>query len=136
MEFVDQYYKDLSGALHWLSAEDHANAEQLRLLLPAADWTPITDEEVAEDRASQIDPWPSLRSKRDARLAVATALLDRHRNQRDFGLPTSLTDAEAVAWAEYAQKLRDLPSNTTNPFATVWPVAPDDTTPDFTSQTA
>lgn len=66
----------------------------------------------------------ALRIERDNRLAAATAILDRHRNQRDFGLPTTLTDAEAIAWARYAQDLRDLPEQTADPANPVWPVAP------------
>jgi hypothetical protein len=31
---------------------------------------------------------------------------------------------DRVAWAAYRQALRDLPSNTTDPRLTVWPVAP------------
>lgn len=65
-----------------------------------------------------------LRAERDKRLTIATAILDRHRNQRDFGLPTTLTDEQASAWASYAQTLRDLPENTADPVNPVWPVAP------------
>lgn len=76
----------------------------------------------------ELPPEPTaaekLRWERDARLSVAVALLDRHRNQRDFGLPTTLTDEQAVAWASYAQALRDLPANTADPENPVWPEPP------------
>lgn len=86
----------------------------------------------AEGYPVAVDPPPpsvdamlfALRVERDKRLAAATAILDRHRNQRDFGLPTTLTDAEAIAWAAYAQALRDLPELTADPANPVWPVAP------------
>lgn len=66
----------------------------------------------------------TLRWERGARLYEALAILDRHRNQADFGLPTTLTAEQATAWAVYAQALRDLPANTVDPANPVWPEAP------------
>jgi len=66
-----------------------------------------------------------LRDERDARLAVAVAILDRHRNQVDFGLAPTLTDEQALAWATYAQALRDLPGNTADPADPEWPAVPE-----------
>lgn len=75
---------------------------------------------------TDADLWAALRADRDTKLAAALALLDRHRNQADFGLPTTLTAEQAKAWAIYAQALRDLPENTPDPAAPEWPVAPMD----------
>lgn len=50
-----------------------------------------------------------VRARRDAELMHASRVLERHRNQVDFGLPPSLTTLLARAWAVYAQQLRDLP---------------------------
>lgn len=74
--------------------------------------------------------WEALRAERYTRLAVAVALLDRHRNQVDFGLAPTLTDEQALAWATYAQALRDFPA--TNPDLTSpdWPEPPATTTTD------
>ena len=70
------------------------------------------------------DPWPALRVARDTRLTAALAMLDRHRNQVDFGLATTLTGEQATAWAVYAQALRDLPETTIDPAVPEWPEAP------------
>lgn len=83
---------------------------------------PLSPEQIA---AAEAAAWAMLRAERADRLAAATAMLDRHRNQRDFGLSTTLTDDQATAWAVYAQALRDLPETTINPAAPDWPVAPD-----------
>lgn len=73
---------------------------------------------------SEDDLLAALRAERDTRLAAALAVLDRHRNQADFGLPTTIFAAQAKAWAVYAQALRDLPEITTDPAAPDWPLPP------------
>lgn len=73
---------------------------------------------------SADDLWAALRRDRDVLLASALVLLDRHRNQADFGLPTTLTAAEAQEVAVYAQALRDLPENTADPASPSWPDVP------------
>lgn len=57
--------------------------------------------------------WERLRHRRDQLLAAS-----------DFRM---VTDAPwgTTPWAEYRQALRDLPANTTDPRAAVWPVAPE-----------
>lgn len=124
---MDQHYQDAAGAVHYLSAADHIAAAGAGLPLPAAGWMPITTEEarVILNQGPSIEgAWAALRAERDRRLAGVTAILDRHRNQRDFGLPTTLTDAVATAWAAYAQVLRDLPEATVDPASPEWPVEP------------
>lgn len=78
---------------------------------------------------SETPPEPTaaekLRWERNARLSAALALLDRHSNQRDFGLPTTLTADQATACAVYAQALRDLPENTADPENPAWPEPPE-----------
>ncbi len=83
---------------------------------------PIPAEEIA---ATQFE---ALRTERDTRLAAALAILDRHRNQVDFGLPSTITAEQATAWAVYAQALRDLPERTADPAAPEWPKAPNEET--------
>jgi|GEM_PF-4160483 len=43
MEYLDQYYTDQNGGLHFLSAQDQANAITKGLLLPDPSWTAITE---------------------------------------------------------------------------------------------
>lgn len=56
--------------------------------------------------------WVSLRKQRDLRLA-----------ESDW---TQVADApvDQAAWSTYRQALRDLPSNTVDPFNPVWPTKP------------
>jgi hypothetical protein len=58
------------------------------------------------------DAWAALRAERNARLAAS-----------DW---TQVADApvDAAAWAAYRQALRDMPENTADPFAPVWPATP------------
>lgn len=84
---------------------------------------------VPPSSASQPTPPPkspieAMRSERDSRLEEAAAMLDRHRNQRDYGLPTSITDEKAAEWATYAQALRDLPEQFPDGINVVWPASP------------
>jgi len=46
MGYQDTYYIDLSGGLHFLSAEDHANAEAQGLPLPDPSWTVATQTQI------------------------------------------------------------------------------------------
>ena len=61
------------------------------------------------DFDTDIDLASEKRAARDMLITKASALLDRHRNQKEFGIATTLTDAEAAEVALYAQRLRDLP---------------------------
>lgn len=65
--------------------------------------------------APSTDPWPDLRTERD-RLLLASD-------------PRALPDypqtaAERAAWLAYRQALRDLPGQTSDPMAPVWPQPP------------
>ena len=86
----------------------------------------LPDEVYQRDAPPQatIDPRVKLRADRDARLSRAVSVLDRHRNQSDFGLPVTLTQEQVTVWAIYAQVLRDLPENTDDPANPAWPEVP------------
>lgn len=71
-----------------------------------------TAEQIAAETAAER------RRERDAAMPEALNVLDRHRNQRDYGLPCALTDEQAAAWAVYLQALRDYPETGD------WPVRP------------
>lgn len=80
----------------------------------------MTEQEIAEFLAEQevyeagkVDrQWKALRSERNTRLSAS-----------DW---TQVVDApiDQSAWATYRQALRDLPSNTVDPFNPVWPTKP------------
>ncbi len=67
--------------------------------------------------------WTRIRNARDKRLKLALAVLERHRTQKDFKLKTTISDAKAKDWADYAQDLRDITLQTgLGPI--IWPDEP------------
>lgn len=66
------------------------------------------------------------RRRRQARLEDAIALLERHRNQVDFGIPATLSVDQIAAVAVYAQALRDIPAQMGFPAEIAWPQPPAD----------
>jgi hypothetical protein len=67
--------------------------------------------------------WDDIRIQRKPLLEKALAVLERHRNQRDFRLVTTLSYAKAKEWADYAQDLRDVTLQE-NPNTVIWPEEP------------
>ncbi|MBF0269339.1 MAG: hypothetical protein HQL44_12190 [Alphaproteobacteria bacterium] len=67
--------------------------------------------------------WARIRTQRDKRLKKALAVLERHRTQKDFMLDTTICDAKAKEWADYAQDLRDVTLQTASS-AIIWPDEP------------
>lgn len=78
--------------------------------------TPVekTDEELLRD----------LIYERNSLLSDATDKLDRHRNQKDYDLPTTLTDEKVKEWAVYAQALRDFTTAYGDLRKPSWPTPP------------
>lgn len=76
-------------------------------------WQYLSDEQDFTRDTIPIEyVWERLRNRRDGLLAAS-----------DFRM---IPDApwDTAPWAAYRQALRDLPDNTTDPRAAVWPVAP------------
>lgn len=61
-------------------------------------------------------PWKELREERNKRIAETDYLA-----MPDYSHPT---EEAKQAWLDYRQALRDLPANTEDPAAPVWPEAP------------
>nr|WP_158300745.1 phage tail assembly chaperone [Chromobacterium sp. ATCC 53434] len=64
------------------------------------------------------------RQQRDGLLNSALAVLDRHEQQKRYGLSPTLTDEQAQQWAVYVQGLRDVPQQGQFPTQIDWPRAP------------
>ena len=75
------------------------------------DWD-LVDKTLAEIEAEVEAAWSALRAERDRRLSATD-----FRMVIDVPWPTA-------PWATYRQALRDLPENTADPFAPVWPTPP------------
>jgi len=86
----------------------------------------LVQEEIEEFAAAAPErALVAFRGERDSRLKSALDKLDRHRNQKEFGIPCTITDVKASEWAIYAQILRDLPVNTNDPVNPIWPDQPE-----------
>ncbi|WP_296540590.1 tail fiber assembly protein [Rhizorhabdus sp.] len=85
--------------------------------LPSESWVdPRTTEQVAADDAAAVSAlWSELRDERDRRLSLCdwTQVAD-----------VPLAAEVRSAWTAYRQALRDLPENTLDPAAPIWPEAP------------
>ena len=77
-----------------------------------AEEVPLDANELAALEPAELGAWRTLRAERDRRLAECdwTVLSD--------------TPTTTATWKAYRQQLRDLPSNTTDPFNPVWPTPP------------
>ena len=71
-----------------------------------------------------IDPARAARDERDLRIASVRPLVDRHRDQVDLDLPTTLTPAEYLAVLQHIQALRDVPQQPGFPADIEWPALP------------
>ena len=98
-----------------------------QLDLVAKDMVEMTIQEID----SHINPIPTneqlaseARSKRDVLLNDTQWFIDRHRDQLDAGLPTTLTIAQHAALLAYRQALREVPEQEGFPAVIDWPVAP------------
>lgn len=76
--------------------------------------------EQIEARRLRLTPmqWDALRSKRNILLDKSDA----------YVLPDrwySYTSEQQTSWSAYRQALRDLPTNTSDPFNVIWPLKPE-----------
>lgn len=86
-----------------------------------------TAEQLAEmDAQKQAAKWIDMRADRNERLSSCSWIIERHRDQKDAGYTTSISDAEYQLWLEYRQNLRDFPATVTDIDNLDWPKAPDE----------
>lgn len=74
----------------------------------------ITDEEIGD----------GVRVLRDLKFAETNFAVERHREELELGVPTTLTPAEYQAVLQYRQELRDLPLQEGFPHEYQWPEVP------------
>lgn len=79
-------------------------------------------EETPAETPEAIAPDPRL--ERDARIEAVRWLIDRHRDERELGLTTTLTAEDYRLVLDYVQALRDVPEQAGFPEAIDWPVLP------------
>ncbi|MEX3776177.1 hypothetical protein [Pseudomonas sp. MYb118] len=92
------------------SAEDVGEDETFSKVVPPAYVAPLADVE---------------RAWRDAEVVRVSWLRDRHRDQLDAGIETTLTTAQFAVLLTYLQALRDWPQSPDFPDSQHRPVAPE-----------
>ncbi|HEX7906750.1 MAG TPA: phage tail assembly chaperone [Paraburkholderia sp.] len=75
----------------------------------------------AELAASRAD---DARAQRDLLVSQCDWVVNRHRDQIDAGVTTSLTSTQYQAWLTYRQSLRDIPKQSGWPSNITWPPVP------------
>lgn len=68
--------------------------------------------------------WERMRSERQDALNKTEWVVQRHKEQKELGIATSISDAEYMAWLTYRQELRDFPSTVTDINNYALPTAP------------
>jgi len=84
-----------------------------------------TPAELAKYEADKMqDRWTAMRAYRDHALIQSEWVVQRHRDQKELGVATSISDAEYMAWLTYRQELRDFPSTVADINNYALPTAP------------
>jgi hypothetical protein len=68
--------------------------------------------------------WLNMRIERDERISSCSWIIERHREQKDAGRQTSISDGEYSLWLEYRQNLRDFPASISDINNLNWPKSP------------
>ena len=69
--------------------------------------------------------WDLIRAVRTDLINECKWIIERHRDQRDAGDATTLSEDQFRQMLRYVQQLRDLPQTQSDPHALMWPIPPD-----------
>lgn len=89
---------------------------------------PLTKEEAATEHKVYVDDiteeeiGDGVRVLRDLKFDESNFLVERHREELELGIGTTLTSSEYQAVLQYRQELRDLPLQAGFPHEFQWPV--------------
>jgi hypothetical protein len=74
-----------------------------------------TAQELAQqEQTREESKWKVMRSMRDSAIAESTWVLERHKEEKEQGRATSITDTDYLNWLIYRQQLRDFPQTVTD----------------------
>jgi len=74
-----------------------------------------TPEELTKYNSDKVqNQWDSMRDKRDGAIKESSWIIERHREQLELGVNTTITNGEYLAWLSYRQELRDYPQTITD----------------------
>lgn len=115
-------HKDKNGNLH----DDDGGRALTHFPVDLGPYTPVTDEEAAANRLSQI---PAItpeqaRADRDSRIEEIRWRIERYTDQKAAGAPTTDTAAQYASVLQYVQGLRDITLQAGFPASVNWPVVP------------
>jgi hypothetical protein len=68
--------------------------------------------------------WDEVRAKRDKIIETTRWIKQRHSDEQELGLTTTLSGAKFNDWLNYWQELRDIPQQQDDPNNIVWPQQP------------
>ncbi len=119
----------MEGKAHWIfSAKECPEFAPDVVIVDISRVTPAPKEGWSYDGVVFTPPpgpgAEELRARRDGLLAASDWLIQRHRDQLDSELPTSLTTASYESWIAYRQALRDVPTQPGFPDEVGWPALP------------
>lgn len=122
---IDLWPHPLPGDAVQISAEEHADllmaAAQGMVISASANGSPVA---AAPADPSEETLAKRARANRAKLLADVRPLIERHRDQIDLGVATTLSAETYVALLTYVQALRDAPTQSGFPAATIWPALP------------
>lgn len=118
------------GKAHWIFQSDECPEFAPDIVIAdITDVTPVPGEGWSYD-GSVFSPPPGptgeqVRRRRDALLISCDWIVQRHREQVDAAIATTLTSDQYGVWTTYRQALRDMPKQTGFPSEVVWPEIPE-----------
>jgi len=111
MDAFESFYEDKPPGFSFLDTWD-----SIKFLEEGHEKPPKEAFEAKLQELIDAQPWKELRQERDTRLAQTDYLAT-------IDYPHASEEAKQ-AWIDYRQSLRDLPANTEDPSAPVWPQPP------------
>ncbi len=108
MTYVDQYYQDPLGQVHFLSAQQQADAAAQGLGLPMTNWTAITPQQAAVINSPSPEVLLSVyRQSAKSALDDTSATMERIM-EGVAGGTCAFTNADVVTFMSYRKQLRAL----------------------------
>lgn len=84
-----------------------------------------TAEELAAADAQKIkNHWNAIRRNRNELLEQSDWIVQRHRDEKELGITTTISDGAYIVWMNWRQQLRDITESVSDPSDVVFPSMP------------
>lgn len=123
--FLDDGINVLSEDAHPLTTEEHLAYLQGQIAGKVIDFSTVPPVLIEPPPPSFATLATAERAWRDGELLASDRLIARHRDERDMGRPTTLTDGQFTELLDYRQALRDWPETAGFPTIDVRPGQPE-----------